>query len=879
MTYQFCKDDALTKAYQKESYLLEIKAARIGLILAFALTLSFSLLDGIFYPEDYYELLGVRLAFAALVVGLYGIFILLKKHQKKITFLIYVTAWSIAASISAMIAVTEGANSPYYAGLNFILIGMFLFPSTFRQTAIVSVGTLVIYYIGCLLHPVLNPGVGYDWFMFASNMSFLVGTGIIASLASHVHYQKRFETFRLNYELELRNQELAELDRLKSDFFANVSHELRTPLALILAPVQELLQNVKDIPEHVLYSLKVVETNTLRLLRLVNDILDIIRLEEGQSEIENTPIDINANLKFIVESMQHLARKQNIDLKTDLVEVPLIIDGDEAALEKIFINLIGNAIKFTEPGGHIYVKTQQKDQNVVIIIEDNGIGIPKKDLPYIFDRFRQADGSTTRKHQGLGLGLALVKELVENHKAHIDVTSRLKEGTTFTLSFPLNTQIDASVNNEAAISKTPMSLIIKEPKTALHLVSNNDNRFLQSDTEQTNHATVLVVDDEPDMRNFLVSMLNKNYSVLQATDGLQALNLVRETLPDLVLLDLMLPEIDGLEVCSKIKQDPETQAVKVILLTARTDESSKLTALKNGADDFLTKPFSTVEIRTRIKNLITTAHLERDLKQQNKDLEETLRQLRQTEAKLIHSEKLNALGTMAAGLLHEINNPINYSHFAVQTAQQMQEVRDSEDLSDTFQDIDEGLQRVRSIITDLKTFAYQNEEKDYQDQIFSLATVLEHAFRFTAHERKGILLNVDLPTDDEVLGHESHIIQVLVNLLLNAMKAMRQVEAVRPPKLEVTAKHNNEKLQVTIRDNGAGIAPEALSRIFDPFFSTQDVGEGMGLGLSICHTIISNHGGVLSAKSKLDEWTEFTFDLKRAEKYQQERISHDATAI
>ncbi|MEM7619343.1 MAG: ATP-binding protein [Pseudomonadota bacterium] len=796
------------------------------------------------------------------------------------TLFIYVTAWSIATSISAMIAITEGAHSPYYAGLNFILIGMFLFPSNLIQTLIVSLGTILIYYLGCVAHPYFKPGLEYDWNILTNNIFFLTGTGVISSIASHFNYAKRFETFRLNYELEQRNKELAELDRLKSDFFANVSHELRTPLALILAPVQDILQNVKNCPDHLTQYLKVIETNTLRLLRLVNDILDIIRLEEGNGETEKRALDLNSHISAILESMQHLANKQKLKLTNNLTKESIAIQGDEASLEKIFINIISNAIKFTEAGGSIEVTTKNSNNTAVVIIKDTGIGIKEEDLPYIFDRFRQVDGSTTRKHQGLGLGLALVKELVETHDGNIQVRSKPDIGTVFEISFPLHvlTDTDDTSNLEASANLT--SLIIKKPETAMRLVTSNDNGTdLNFNPNLPALPKILVVDDEPDMRDFLENMLSPEYNIACAKDGLQGLNAAVELMPDLVILDLMLPEIDGLEVCHRIKHNPDTQSIKVLLLTARIDEKSKLTALKKGADDFLTKPFSSTEVRTRIKNLIKTASLEKNLKQQNTSLKETLNQLKKTEAKLIHSEKLNSLGIMAAGLLHEVNNPINYSHFALQTIQQAPEIQQNDDLQDTFNDIDEGLQRVRKIVGDLKIFAYRDSKQADESQNFCFKTALEHALRFTAHEAKNISINVQTAENSQVYGSESHIIQVLVNLILNATKALKDIENLRKPEIYITTENKNDKLLVKIHDNGKGIEQEKLTQIFDPFFSTRAVGEGLGLGLSICHTIISNHEGNLTVASEPGEWTEFTFDLKSAMSYSQENMNYDLAAI
>ena len=225
----------------------------------------------------------------------------------------------------------------------------------------------------------------------------------------------------------------------------------------------------------------------------------------------------------------------------------------------------------------------------------------------------------------------------------------------------------------------------------------------------TGDFTILVVDDEPDMRRFLVTTLAEDYHVLQAADGEQGIKLAQTQSPDLVLLDWMLPGRDGLEICQLVRRDDSTKDVKIILLTARVDEASKIKALEEGADDFLTKPFSLIEVKTRIANQLRIAYLQKDLRARNLDLEETLSQLKETESQLVQSEKMNAIGSLSAGLLHEINNPLNYTLTALQVGREFIE-EDNSELIETMDDIDEGMTRIKDIVSDLRDFAYPNSE-------------------------------------------------------------------------------------------------------------------------------------------------------------------------
>jgi signal transduction histidine kinase len=356
--------------------------------------------------------------------------------------------------------------------------------------------------------------------------------------------------------------------------------------------------------------------------------------------------------------------------------------------------------------------------------------------------------------------------------------------------------------------------------------------------------------------------LADEYRVLQAADGNAALEMVQRRRPNLVLLDLMLPGLDGLDVCRAIKSDEDTKGTRVVLLTARTDEEAKIAALERGADDFLVKPFSTVEVKKRLANLLRAAQLEEDLKTQNTELEVTLAHLKETEAQLVQSEKMNALGNLAAGLLHEINNPLNFTLTALQLAQQ-DVPEDNGDLRETLQDIGQGMDRIRDIVSDLRAFAYPSSET--KGGRFSLSECLDTSLKLVSHELDGIALRREIPEDVAVAGTKTQIAHVLLNLVANAAEAARTVAGERNPEIRVSAEPNGQRVTVRVWDNGVGIAPANLPKIFNPFFTTKDVGKGMGLGLSICHTIVKNHGGEIRAESEVNQWTEMAFDLPLAQ--------------
>ncbi|MCO6441918.1 MAG: response regulator [Nitrococcus mobilis] len=859
-------DPAVERAWAEEDRAARLRFSRIGCVLALVLIPAGVTLDLFVYPQFFGEFLLLR------ALGDAALLVILGLHfcdNGRDNIRILTMAWLIIpqATICYMIYLTEGYASTYYAGLNLAILGMgVLLPVTVWEVAILACASLALYLVACMIRTEepINSALLYN------NLYFLVSTDVISATAVYFNRRRRFTEFRLNFELDARHKELAELDRLKSEFFANVSHELRTPLTLILAPVEDLLQKRADIPAAIANQLDIIHGNAHRLLRLVNDLLEVIRLEESGVKLDRRPLDLAALLRSIVTAVEPLAESRGITFNRRLPDDPIPIRGDRSALEKVFFNLLSNAFKFTNAGGSVRITAEVEPDQVQVTVQDTGIGISETDLPFVFDRFRQADSSTTRKYVGTGLGLALVKELTEKHDGSANIQSRLGAGTAITIRLPLvpvEDESGAQVIGEDSLvepaSAAPWQELAAAPGVPWMPSAGIDESPAVTDDER---ATVLVVDDEPDMQRYLVELLAREYRVLKASDGRQGLALAQSQRPNLMVLDLMLPEIDGLEICRRIKESAQTRSIRVVLLTARADETTKLTALENGADDFLTKPFSGVEVQTRLHNLLRSARLEQDLQLRNEELWATLDELTQTQNQLLHSEKINALGRLSAGLLHEVNNPLNYALTALEVVKNDRTITGDEELSEIIGDIDEGMQRIRGIVSELRAFAYPSKG---EQQTFDAAKAVQGAMQMLAHERRDVAVYNEIDESCCVRGSRNHIVQVLVNLIGNAIKAVGAVAAQRAGEIRIRAEEDNGRIHVSVRDNGTGIPADALERVFDPFYTTRDVGEGMGMGLSVCQTIVRNHGGELCVRSEEGAWTEFTFDLPAADELTQ----------
>ena len=419
------------------------------------------------------------------------------------------------------------------------------------------------------------------------------------------------------YEEERRRAEtLAELDRAKTTFFSNISHEFRTPLTLMLGPLEDLIgDNAGQVPPEALQELEVVHRNSIRLLKLVNALLDFSRIEAGRVDAWYEPVDIctfTAELASVFRSAMEKAGLRytvQCDGKSDLVYL------DREMWEKVVFNLLSNALKFTMRG-EVEVSIRSADGHAELKVRDTGLGIPESELPRIFARFHRVEGAVGRTHEGTGIGLALVDELVRLHGGSVKVDSMIGKGTTFTVRIPQGSQhlpVEKLGRARPAVSPTAESSpYVQEAlrwlpdarstgaTTADGDSGNEDLTGLFPGEESTTSSplgTVLLVDDNRDMREYVERILSRRYRVIPAADGLQALELARENPPDLVLTDVMMPRMDGFALLRALRQDARTITVPVVMLSARAGEESRVEGMEAGADDYLVKPFTARELR------------------------------------------------------------------------------------------------------------------------------------------------------------------------------------------------------------------------------------------------------------------------------------------
>ncbi len=870
-------DAALLQAFRRYEDQLAVENVKRALGLgALFMVIGWSL-DWMVFPERIGEFLLIRLL-CALLLG--GVYLSLGRNPGPKT-CYFASIWASLLpliSICVMIILTGGGNSVYYAGLNLILVGLSLVLRwTFKNSLVIITACFTAYALSVLLAPD-KP----DSSILFNNSYFLFATAVFVLAGCYFYEKLRFREFILRNEvenshrlLESQNRQLSELDEAKTRFFANISHELRTPLTIMLG-ITERLKTVlgrQSTDPLVIEMTGMLEQNGLRLLKLIDDLLDLVRFDTGHSDVSRQPTLIVPHLDGLLRSLRHLAEQDGVALlwSCESDHPSILLDRDK--FDKILLNLVINAIKFTPSSGSIEVTVRISGQELKLAVEDTGVGIPPDILPRIFERFWQVDTSSTRKFQGAGIGLALVRSLTEAMDGQVKVESKIGHGTTFTITLPTSPAESLPPDDKAASGEESGRHIEELHRRAAMAIPGKTQPPPHNPPAPSPYISpsigarpgnarplVLIADDEPDIRRFLRMQL-EDVDVIEAADGAEALQLAKLRNPQIALLDHMMPEMDGVEVCRNIRENHGTRGIAVIILTARADEQTKLTALQAGANDFLTKPFSTAELSLRLQNQIAMARVKREMAELNMELNSALEQIKENEVLMIRNEKLSALGRMSAGIIHEINNPLNYAgagiHALATFTRNLPEA-DQADFEDILKDIREGVERVSQIVIDLRQFTRDDNGTSGDAD---LSEVVARARRMVSHQISGgIQFHLTAPTHSIIRGNPNQLVQVFINLFQNSIDAIQQrIDEVNddPGRIDVSIDPVGNGWQLIVRDNGIGIPPENLQKIFDPFFTSKDVGKGMGLGLSITHQILQNHRATVDVDSRPGQYTRF----------------------
>ncbi|MDQ8186587.1 ATP-binding protein [Pelagicoccus sp. SDUM812002] len=851
-----------------------IANSRVGCLLVVFLMPFGALLDYFVYPDQLGFFFQLRVLCSAIVFGIWwSLGQAFGKRYYRLFGLLWYTQPSLF--IALMIYYTEGVYSPYYAGLNLVLIGLaWVAQVDFVESLVSVLLTLVMYGAACYFHGDSSLS------LLINNLYFIVLTGVIVVTGSFFLNRMRYREFGLRHELDANREELeasnlklVEMDKAKTNFFANISHELRTPLTLLIGPLDRMRRPGKDFSEEEREELlDIMQQNAMRLMRLINDLLNLVRLDAGSLKLRPASVELVAYLEGVCRSFYPMAQERSLDFSWEIeAGADKTVNLDREKVEKILLNLLFNAIKFTPPGGRIVLRARREANLLRIEVIDTGKGIAPEELASVFDRFWQSETASNRRYQGVGIGLALVRDLAQLHGGGVSAQSVLGEGTTMQVDLDVSVPLEpvtpeAPDSNEGVNTKWLEQLYRRADFFPSHAKSSNgadtsarsEGAVVRGEgPEEDELPGILVADDEPEMMRFLRSQLRGRYRIDEARDGAEALKIAAERRHHLILLDFMMPRVDGIEATRRLREMPSHRGVPIVILTARADEESKFQALDAGATDFLTKPFSSTELLARCRNLASVYEMQQQVEDRTVRLEEALELIKQTETQMVQQAKMASLGQLSAGLLHEVNNPLNFATTSIHLIKKRlsRSPHPEPDLLEKpLADLHDGIRRVSEIVSSLREFTHPDTKRF--DKV-DLNAALENAIRFVQIPVSEISLKKDLQGAALIRGNQNQLVHLFINLLQNSVDSLREKGAEKR-EMNVSCQVDSERVHISFEDNGMGIEKEALARIFDAFFTTKKVGQGVGLGLSICHRIIQQHQGTVFVESEAGQWCRFS---------------------
>ena len=607
-------------------------------------------LDYVVYPEQAPCFTWIRLSVVVLSIGVHFLMRLsfTQRYSRACGIFAYLYC---TLAIVLMVHLAEGYASPYYAGINLVLICLlFILPMNVKETALVM-GIVYAAYIV----PILLLGGIVDVAAFVGNNFFLVSTMLLVILSSYFATVMRRREFTSRYELAKANEDLKELDEMKSQFYASISHEIRTPLTSIMAPIDSLRRgDVGDLSNPQQSLVVQANRNAIRLLDLINQMLDLAKFDAGKMRLRLNRVDLSRIARNQVALFREVCVRKGLTLECKIHKSVPITFLDREKVERIVSNLIRNAIKFTEEGGIILtLDTEETPESgwIVVSVADTGIGIAANNRAKIFEHFKQVDGSMTRRYEGTGLGLAIVKESVKLQHGRVDVESEVGKGSTFTVRLPMNLEErepEAEIDRRNVDRRQEQTGYTGKERRARSRRRGEDANIPLADlvrieaetipddeviidqfpqTKPSNGIQVLYVEDNPDLRAYVSRMLGSfGYTVLLAFDGIEGWRKTQEFLPDIVVSDVMMPGMNGLDLAHHVKTTPATQKIPIILMTSKSETESRIQGLETGADDYLGKPINLRELDARINNLVSERRF-RDALTRAEEFEERSRQL------------------------------------------------------------------------------------------------------------------------------------------------------------------------------------------------------------------------------------------------------------
>ncbi len=715
----------------------------------------------------------------------------------------------------------------------------------------------------------------------------LIPTALRLLRDARVSEERRLKLEDAHAELTTVYEQLKEFDALKTRFFANVSHELRTPLSLVLGPVERILAEDASEPNLTARQRRdmgVVGQNARTLLTNVNDLLDVSRLEAGEMQPDYSAFNLARLVRVMAAHFDALAYERRIAYSVETPEL-LLAELDVPKTQRVLLNLLSNAFKFTPREGRIVCRLSERREEAEfghvrewaeVSVSDSGPGVSPEMRQAVFERFRQTTDSAERSTFGTGLGLAIVKEFVSLQGGTVRLDGAEEGGARFTVLLPLAAPESATANPDPMFTSELTDEMTLGAVGAL--LDGERDALVEGDGSSEGAPSVLIVEDNHEMRRFLADSLRPEYRVAEAAEGQDALRQALASPPDLLLSDVVMPGMDGERLLREVRSHRALDNTPMVMLTARADDETRLRLLQEGAQDYLSKPFSVEELRARIRNLVTLARargvLQRELATQSGDLEALTREIaarnrelqRAFDSMRVAREQAEQASRVKGDFLrmvsHELRTPLNVLQLQLTlTERQAGDMTDRQ--RETLGRMRRANQRLHILIETLLDYArVESGRLTVRITSFDLRALTEEIVedaRPTA-EAKGLALELIAPDDPLPMETDPHLLGLaLSNLVANALKFTGE-GGVR-----VELEGGAEERRITVRDTGPGISEADLSRIFEPFEQLEAVSHkhtpGVGLGLAIVKNLVTALGGRIEVQSKPGQGSAFTFTM------------------